>query len=201
MDLISHIFSTIPHIFSTIKNEFDLHNIIQFLGDLSEPFKDILHNIKSKYMDSYKIIAKLLISLVALLKLLYFWYMIRIFENKDIQLDKLINLKNYPIIEDIWHIIKEILSNNKIHPNIKLPNFNLDREFITECRNITLEKSLPHKYITKSLTIYTAVKAFTILLGLFELFKIIFKSKLEDELSNKSNNNCETRCKCTLAAI
>ena len=190
---------SISHIFSTISNEFDIHTIIQYLGDFSEPFSNLLHTIKSKYMDSFKIIAKLLISLIALLKLLYFWYILHIFENKDIQLDKLINLKNYPIIGDMWPIIKERWSNIKIHPNIKLPNFNLDREFINECRNMTLEKSLPHKYITKSLTIYTAAKAFTILLGIFELYKLMFKSKLEDELSNKSNNSCETRCKCTLS--
>tara|TARA_Y100000768_G_scaffold354971_1_gene308306 strand:- start:1787 stop:2371 length:585 start_codon:yes stop_codon:yes gene_type:complete len=189
---------SISHIFSTIKNEFDLHTIIQSLGDFSEPFREVLHNIKSKYMDSFKIIGKLLLGLVALLKVLYFWYILHIFENKDIQLDKLINLKNYPIIGDIWPIIEERWSNIKTHPNIALPNFNLDREFITECRNITLEKSLPHKYITKSLTIYTGAKVFTILLGIFELYKLIFKSKLEDELSNKLNDNCEEKYECTL---
>jgi hypothetical protein len=180
--------------------DFDLHTIIQYFGDFSEPFSNLLHIIKSKYMDSFKIIAKILLNLVSLIKLLYFWYMIHLFENKDIQFNKLINLENYPIIKNIWPIIQNQWKNVSQNPKfISKPNLSVDREFITECRNITLEKSLPHKYITKSLTIYTAAKAFTILLGIFELYKLIFKSKLEDELSNKSNDsNCKEKCECNL---
>ena len=125
--------------------------------------------------------------------------MLRIFDNKDIQLEKLINLENYPIIKEVWPLIQQ--SWTKI--SFKYPiNASLDHEFINECRNITLDKALPHKYITKSLKIYTMAKVATILLGFFELYKLMFKTELEEKLNEKSNEQiCQESCQCKLTPI
>lgn len=189
----------IQNFVSQISEHLDFHTFVQLLGDFSEPINSFFHNVKAKYMGSIKIFAKLFINLISLIKLLFFWYMLRIFDNKDIQLEKLINLENYPIIKEVWPLIQQ--SWTKI--SFKYPvNASLDHEFINECRNITLDKALPHKYITKSLKIYTIAKVATILLGFFELYKLMFKTELEEKLNEKSNEQiCQESCQCKLTPI
>ena len=146
-------------IFDMISEEF--HYIIDLIGNFSEPILLFLHNIKTKYLDIIKISVKLIIHFISLLKLFFYLYMIFIFETKEVNLDKLIIFENYPILSSVWQGIK---SEN---------GTDMARAFIAECRNITLEKNLPHYYITKSLNMYTLAKLLTFAIGIYDLYKIM----------------------------
>lgn len=163
--------------FTQIINEDLLSEFIDSISNFSEPLLLLLHNIKSKYLGSIKIIVKLLVHFVSLIKVGIYWYMIYSFENKKVDLNETLDLKNYPIINSVWPTIQNNFSNN----------LTISRDFIAECRNLTLEKSLPHYFISKSLSVYTIAQVTTFLIGIYELFKLMTYDEITDKIEKKND--------------
>ena len=103
--------------------------------------------------------------------------MIYSFENKKVDLNETLDLKNYPIINSVWPTIQNNFSNN----------LTISRDFIAECRNLTLEKSLPHYFISKSLSVYTIAQVTTFLIGIYELFKLMTYEEISDKVEKKTD--------------